>query len=232
MKKMRLKRAMGAAAVAKVHKESIILERLTSSPRVLDIYSHCGSTVLVEAMASDINDQIVPPTGYMRQSKLDELQEDDVHPLNNFTVSEKLQIALDMAESLADIHGFEGGLIVHADVHLDQWLLAPDGSVKLNDFGDSYPAPWDRKRKKYCFRRDLSRSGTWRSPEEYIGGLQDEAIDVYVFGNNIYTLVSQIPKCIVLWCACALDVRPNDCFHLSFLSLPVFGPSTTKSIQM
>lgn len=197
MKRMKFRRTLGYKALVKVRKEALILERLTPSPRVLDIYSHCGYSVLVEAMASDINEQIVPYKGYMRQSKLDEMQEFDVHPRNNFTVSEKLQIALDMAESLADIHGFQGGLIVHADVHLDQWLVAPDRSVKLNDFGDSYQAPWDRKRKEYCFRNDVSHSGTWRAPEEYVGDLQDEAIDVYVFGNNIYTLVSRLQESIV-----------------------------------
>jgi serine/threonine protein kinase len=196
---MRLKREIGPENLAKVHKESIILERLTSSPRILDIYSHCGLTVLVEAMASEITDQIVPPKGYMRQSKLDELQKHDVFPLNNFTVSEKLQIALEMAESLADIHGFEGGLIVHADVHLEQWLLAPGGNVKLNDFGDAYEALWDGQRKNYCFFNfDQTHSGTWRSPEEYVDGLVDESVDVYVFGNNIYTLVSQIQKVLVM----------------------------------
>jgi serine/threonine protein kinase len=201
MKKMRFQRTLGARAMAKIHKESIILERLTPSLRVLDIYSYCGYTVLVEAMASEMNDQIVPPKGYMPQSKLDELQVDDVHPLNNFTASEKLQIALDMAESLADIHGFEGGLILHTDVHLDQWLLAPDGSVKLNDFGDAYEAPWNQKSEEYCFDKEKSGSGTWRSPEEYHGDLQDEAMDVYVFGNSIYTLVSELQIYRIVECS-------------------------------
>ena len=190
MKRLRLKRSHDYKNLAKVQTEAIILERLTPSPRILDIYSHCGFSVLVEAMASDINDQIVPPaTGYMLQSDLDELQEDDVSPRNNFTVSEKLQIALDMGESLADLHGLDIGLVVHADVHLDQWLLAPDGSVKLNDFADARRATWDRKSKEYCFEDATYHSGTWRSPEEYMDGPLDDMVDVYVFGNSIYTLV-------------------------------------------
>jgi len=122
----------------------------------------------------------------MKQSKLDKLQEHDVLPGNNLTVSEKLQIALDMAKSIADIHGFKEGLIVHAVIHTDQWLLSPNGTVKLNDFGDSYQAPWNEKMQWYCFSTHLSQSGTWRSPKEYQGlGLQTKAVDVYTFGNLI-----------------------------------------------
>lgn len=43
-----------------------------------------------------------------------------MRPMNNLTTSEKLDIALVMAESMADIHGFEGGAIAHGDVHPDQ----------------------------------------------------------------------------------------------------------------
>lgn len=189
---MRYKRSIGAKPLAKVHKEAVILERLSQSPHILDIYSYCGSSVIVEAMASDINNRIVPTEGYILQKKLDRLQTEDVHPLNNLTVSEKLQIALYMAEALADVHGFGGGVIVHADVHVDQWLVAPDGSVKLNDFGDAYPALWSRSKNKYCFRKDLGHSGTWKAPEEYEGRLNEEAIDVYAFGNIVYSLVSRI----------------------------------------
>jgi len=58
--------------------------------------------------------------GMIAQSKLDQLQETDVHPMNNLTLTAKLELAVAMAESLADIHGFSGGAIVHGDVHPDQ----------------------------------------------------------------------------------------------------------------
>jgi len=190
MKSMRFRHIIGAETLSKIRKESIILERLSHSPRILDIYSYCGSSVILEAMSSDINKYIVPQKGYMLQSKLDKLQDTDVHPFNQLTESEKLQIALEMAEALADIHGFQEGLIMHADVHIDQWLIAPDGSVKLNDFGDAFPATWNQNKNKYCFRSDLEHSGTWKAPEEYAGLVTDEAIDVYNFGNIIYSLLT------------------------------------------
>jgi len=75
------------------------MERLSHSPRILDNYSYCGSSIILEeAMPSDINKYIVSLKGYMLQSKLNRLQVTDVHPFNHLTGSEKLQIALDMTE--------------------------------------------------------------------------------------------------------------------------------------
>jgi hypothetical protein len=69
--------------------------------------------------------------GRMKQTDLDQMQMDDVHPMNNLTVAEKLDKALVMAESMADLHGFAGGAIVHGDVHPDQWLRSATGQIKL-----------------------------------------------------------------------------------------------------
>ena len=135
----------------KIHKEANVLERLSPSPRILDIYGACGTTVLVEAMASDLHTKIIRGTGFASQKKLDEL--DDVHPLNDFTPSEKLQISLDMAESLADLHGYEGGPIIHADTHIEQWLIAPDGSIQLNDFNNAREPLWNAQKREYCEAR-------------------------------------------------------------------------------
>jgi hypothetical protein len=134
-----------------IHKEANILERMSPSPRVLDIYGACGTSVLVEAMASDLHTKIITGSGIASQKLLDKL--DDIYPLNGFTASEKLQISLDMAESLADLHGFEGGPILHADTHIEQWLIAPDGSIKLNDFNNAREPLWDQRKGEYCLAR-------------------------------------------------------------------------------
>ena len=137
--------------LTKIHREAIVLERLSHSPRILDIYAHCGTSILVEAMAGDIWDKIVPGNGDTTQEELDKL--DDVYPLNNFTASEKLQISLEMALSLADLHNFEGGVIHHGDTHLEQWLLAPDKSLKLNDFNNALIPTFDVEKGDYCTQR-------------------------------------------------------------------------------
>jgi hypothetical protein len=124
----------------KVGKEAIIMESLTHSNIIVDIYGHCGTSILAEAMPGEITLSIVPAVdndiddydrGHIKQSELDQLQQDDVHPMNNLTMQEKVDHALLMAESLAELHGFKGGLIIHGDVHPDQWLKAADGSIKL-----------------------------------------------------------------------------------------------------
>ena len=103
-----------------IHKEAIVMERLSASPRIVDIYGFCGTTVLAEHMSRLITGDIVwgsedweGYSGWMKQSELDKLQKHDVHPMNNLTNDQKLDMAIVMAESIADIHGFEGGVIVH-----------------------------------------------------------------------------------------------------------------------
>jgi hypothetical protein len=114
-----------------IHQEAIILERLTSSERIVDMYGHCGTSIFAEYMKEDVTPDIVPGHGYMPQKDLDKLETTDVHPMNNLTLVEKLDMALVMAESLADIHGYKGGVIAHGDVHPDQWLRSSTGQIKL-----------------------------------------------------------------------------------------------------
>lgn len=77
---------------------------------------------------------------------------------------------------------------------IEQWLIAPDGRIKFNDFNNAREPMWDGGKQKYCGKRSRY-GGVWRSPEEFRGGRQDESIDVYAYGNCIYTLMS-----LLLWC--------------------------------
>ncbi|KAL3903565.1 MAG: hypothetical protein SGILL_010398, partial [Bacillariaceae sp.] len=172
-----------------IHKEAIIMERLIASPRIMDVYGYCGTSVLVETMASEIAySKIILGDGLASQAELDKL--DGVYPKNNLTNSEKLQLSLSMAESLVDLHEFrEGGLVVHSDIHIEQWLVAPDKTLKLNDFNNGHVMRYDLKRQEYCTRHSMY-GGTWRAPEEYDGGAQDETKDTYAFGNGIYAMLT------------------------------------------
>ena len=134
--------------IHKIHREAIVLERLTHSPRIVDIYGYCSTTIIAEAMGSEVWPDIIPGTGHARQSDLDRL--DDVYPRNKFTPTEKLEMSLEMAEALADIHGFEGGVILHGDTHPEQWLRAKDGSLKLNDFNNAEILDYNQEEDIYC----------------------------------------------------------------------------------
>lgn len=187
MKRMKLRRATTAKDLYRIHKEAIVLERLSHSPRVLNIYGHCGTTILIEPMAHELYSKIISGKGLDSQERLDKL--DNVYPNNNLTASEKLQITLSMAESLADLHGFSDGPIIHADVNPEQWLIAPDGTIKLNDFNNAHEMRWNEEKQELC-----EKSGNYwdifRSPEENTYDLpQDESVDAYALGSSVYAMV-------------------------------------------
>jgi serine/threonine protein kinase len=176
-----------ARSFAKIQKEAIIMERLTASPRIVSAYGHCGLSILSEPMSEEVSPLIIPNTGYAKQSELDKLP--DVQPANNLTAFEKLDMALDMAKSIADIHGHPG-LIVHGDIHPVQWLFSNRRQLKLNDFNNADILQWSRSENDYCKVDRGSWGGMYRSPEEFEGELADEKIDVYSMGNTIYVLLT------------------------------------------
>merc|ERR1740117_2246057 len=110
--------------------------------------------------------------------------------LNNYTIQEKLNMAIRMAESIADLHGFVDGVIVHDDVQLCQWLQTMDGTLKLGDFNRAEVMEYNYQKKEYCKYNNGDCYGNYRSPEEYSAVDLDEGIDVYTFGNNIYSLLT------------------------------------------
>ena len=98
----------------KIHHEAIIMERLTASPTIVNIYGHCATSISAEIMPQEVTTKIVPLPGYITQTELDQ------RPTlcqNNLTLDEKLEIAIVMAESMAEMHGFVGGPMVHGDIH-------------------------------------------------------------------------------------------------------------------
>ena len=58
-------------------------------------------------MPHELEEIIVPGQGMAKQEDLPDI----VEPKNDYTVEEKLDIALIMAESLADLHGFRDGIM-------------------------------------------------------------------------------------------------------------------------
>lgn len=80
----------------------MMMNLLQTSHHVVNIYGHCSGTVVTESALEDMSDYIVPFGGYLPKAGLSD--EHDVDPLNNLTVAEKLDIALEMAECLSDMH--------------------------------------------------------------------------------------------------------------------------------
>ncbi len=65
-------------------------------------------------------------------------------------VSKKMEIYIVFSLSIADIQGFEKGVIVHDDVQLRQWLRTSDGRLVLGDFNRAKILRWNDEDKDYC----------------------------------------------------------------------------------
>jgi hypothetical protein len=139
--------------LADVHREALIMERLTAYPNIISAYGHCGTSVLTEAVPHEFERYVIPGSGYSRKRVADPDSEASslvFAPQNDLTAAEKLETALEMAESLAVVHGFQYGVIVHDDVQLQQWLRAADGRLKLGDFNRATIMNWNGKEDRYC----------------------------------------------------------------------------------
>mmetsp|Transcript_2119 Transcript_2119/g.3365 ORF Transcript_2119/g.3365 Transcript_2119/m.3365 type:complete len:571 (-) Transcript_2119:209-1921(-) len=187
LKTLRWKHKFNFGTHNEIHIDALVMEQLSASPRIINMYGHCETSVSVEPMVKELEEFVVPH-GFIDQKDLND--KDDVDPQNKFTATEKLNIALAMAESLADLHGFKDGMIIHDDVQLCQWLWDKNGKLRLGDFNRAELSLWSEKDQKYCKHYNGMGWGNWRSPEEYEPDDLDETIDVYSFGNNIYALLT------------------------------------------
>lgn len=102
-----------------------------------------------------MEEYVVPGTGYL--SKNEEAAEVVQESHNDFTPMEKATMALQMAESLAVLHGHG---IVHNDVQLSQWLRIRkrdssssdnnNDQLVLGDFNSARILEWNVKDNTYC----------------------------------------------------------------------------------
>lgn len=136
-----------------MRKDAMLMELLTSSPRATDIYVHCAMSSVIEFAPVDIEEYILPTTGYTPKRVLrGAKQKDELEgPLNDYiSPEEKLEIALEMAKSLAAMHGFEDGAIAHVDVQVGQFFRGSDGFIKIVDYNRAEALLYDVKNEKYC----------------------------------------------------------------------------------
>jgi len=171
-----------------IRMDALVMERLTSSPRIADIYGHCATSIYSEFLPKEAEEFIIIGDG----DGSDLNDKDDVDPKNLFSISEKLDMALQMAESIADLHGFKDGVLVHDDIQLAQFLFAADGRLKLNDFNRAEVMLFDEEDGSYCKYQNGKGAGDYRAPEEFEDGWLDQSIDVWSFGNNVYGLITGI----------------------------------------
>jgi hypothetical protein len=60
------------------------------TPRVLDTIGHCGTSVILEEMADNLQSKIIPTESITKQEKAGNIRQDaspGVHPMNIFTTA-------------------------------------------------------------------------------------------------------------------------------------------------
>ena len=115
---------------------------LSPHPKIVDLYSFCGLSMLSEAMPrGDLHRLAAPHYERCRTS----LFADQWQLRNNLTGRQKVRLALEMAQAVQVLHTFPGGTIVHNDLQASQFLLSHDHKVKLTDFNRATVLEWSEK---------------------------------------------------------------------------------------
>jgi serine/threonine protein kinase len=140
--------------------DAIIAERLSWSNKIVDIYGFCGTGMINEAMRNGDAEKKVSPLGHRFTYNGSDTNGGLLVVKNDLSGSQKLKYALEMVEAVAVLHSYIGGVIVHDDIQLSQYLLSDDGHLKLNDFNRAEIMLWNGKDQEYCrYRNDVGQGG-------------------------------------------------------------------------
>lgn len=143
LKSLRIEHNYCLSTLNEIQRDAIIMERL--SPRIFDMYGLCGTSITVKSTPFPVDAYVVPMTEGQNGTGPVPVAK------NILTPTEKLRMALEMAESLADLHGFRGGAIVHSDIQLGQWLRdSPGCKLVLGDFNLAKILSFDQHGGTYC----------------------------------------------------------------------------------
>eukprot|EP00934_Nitzschia_sp_Nitz4_P006325 Nitzschia sp. Nitz4//scaffold226_size53432//16979//18369//NITZ4_006696-RA/size53432-snap-gene-0.85-mRNA-1//1//CDS//3329542736//6315//frame0 len=174
-----------------LQKEAIILDALSGSPRIIDIYGFCGLNTIAEYMPYEAEDDMVRRF-FNPAVKVKEIRESEnrIRSLNRLSSLEVLDISIRLAESVADLHGYEGGVIAHGDLNTDQWLKDADGAIKLNDFNNGFIKDWNRQDQRYCTQTHgfVGQFFALESHNSFPNAT--EQVDIYGFGGSLYTIMT------------------------------------------
>jgi serine/threonine protein kinase len=157
LKTIRLEHEMTPRNFERHRRDAMAMERLSSSPLVVDIYAFCGNSGVFEfADGGDLSDTLWPKQQAKRVT-------------NSLSKKKKLRIATQITSALAAVHNFdrEGrASVAHADISLNQFIKI-NGRFKLNDFNRARFLRWNLKHDRMCTFHVGNNPGKNRSPEEY-----------------------------------------------------------------
>ena len=113
-------------------------------------------------------------------------------------VKEALRIGIEVAEGLAKAHAAH---VIHRDLKPDNIIVAPDGRVKILDFGlakllDERDEPGSALSRLHTISGDMTREGrilgtaSYMSPEQARGEVVDVRTDIFSFGVTLYQMAT------------------------------------------
>ena len=133
-------------------------EKLNGNARIVSLYSYCGLSTTSEAMMQGDLETVAVPTGVGRPVTIPK-DEQQLSVRNTLSGTQKLVRSLEMAEAVLLLHTFSGGVIVHDDIQLSQFLFSSSGQLKLNDFNRAEIMLWNEKDNEYCKYRNHPGGG-------------------------------------------------------------------------
>jgi hypothetical protein len=165
-----------------------VMNQLSTHKQIVNLYTHCGISLIVQSINGPRLDTIM--MNDERKELIEQGKDEDSLP-DRWTPTQKLDMAIKMAEALSLLHSHPGGVIVHGDVQHVQYLLDEDGeSVILSDFNRAEPLLFDESTGEYCKYVVGRGGGNVRAPEEYSEEPLNESIDVYSFGPVLYSILT------------------------------------------
>ena len=153
--------------------DAMAMERLTSSPHVINIFGSCANSLVTEFADGH-------RVGTLADSK-------------KKTPLSRLKIARDIATGLADVHSIDGNdqqaTLVHYDINLAN-IVTVGGTLKLNDFNIGVLLKKNTTSGGTCGYPATQNFSQWRSPEEANGSKHlTEKVDVYSLGHIFFRLI-------------------------------------------
>ena len=139
-KQIKENRDLRRFALESVRMDALVMERLTSSPFVINIYGYCGLSTVVPMSYSQI-----PGQGRQLGSII-------FDPKRKLTMEEKMHLAVRVASALSAIENMNGDGVapfVNLDYMVKQHLMV-DGEIRLSDFNKGIWVAKDQNTNKPC----------------------------------------------------------------------------------
>ena len=156
--------------------DAMAMERLTSSPYIVNIYGHCGQTVLTEFADGSARTLVKNA---------------------NFSSYERLRMGRDLARAFAAIHSIDTNsstnpTLAHNDINMAN-VVQVNGQLKLNDFNLAVLMKWNATGNKPCGAPIRFEAILWKSPEEVanISYIDPAQADVYGLGSLLFQVMTK-----------------------------------------